>query len=99
MELSTDKENTKRVYRPIYGLFNSYVCTLGQLKELVDAAVIEHGDVELAGWEYSIELEAVTYREKSHEEIEKEQEYQQRLLAKEREEWEEIAIKHGWKYE
>ena len=57
---------------------------LGQLKELVDAAVIEHGDVELAGWEYSIELEAVTYREKSHEEIEKEQEYQQRLLAKER---------------
>ena len=87
----------KQVVAPIDSLYDVVFDTLLELKEAVDRAYEELGDVRISG--DVVEFFKIVYREKNPEEIKYEA-----LMAKYEEEnarrnWEATAKAYGWKYE
>ena len=90
-------ENMKQVVTPIDSLYDVVFGTLWELKEAVDKAYEELGNVTISG--DVVEFFEIVYREKTPEEIECE-----KLMAKYEKEnasrnWELVAKKYGWKYD
>ena len=84
----------KEVELPIATLYDVTFDTLWELKEAVDKAYEELGNITISG--DVVKFFGISYREKTPEEIQCE-----KLMEKEnaRRNWEIVAKKYGWKYE
>ena len=89
-------ENMKQVVTPIDSLYDVEFDTLLELKNVVNRVYEEIGDVEIVG---DIAVHSITYREKTHEEIEEEYNSKVKYEAAVRKNWERTAKAYGWKYE
>lgn len=87
----------KEVELPIAPLYDVTFDTLRELKEAVDAAYEELGNVKIRG-DY-VEFFEVAYREKTPEEIECEKLAEKRTRDTVRLQWESVAKSYGWKYD
>ena len=90
-------ENMKEVVTPIDSLCYVNFDTLWELKEAVDQAYEELGNVTISG--NYVEFYEVAYREKTPEEIESERKAKLDYEAGVRKNWETTAKAYGWKYE
>ena len=90
-------ENMKRVVTPIDSLYDVVFGTLWELKEAVDKAYEELGNVAITG--DVVEFLEISYREKTPEEIECEKLTTKYEKENARRNWEIVAKKYGWKYD
>ena len=87
----------KQVVTPIDSLYDVVFDTLLELKEAVDRAYEELGNVRISG--DVVEFFGISYREKTPEEIQCEKLTEKYEKENARRNWEIVAKKYGWKYE